>query len=388
MKLGFELQKTSKKSRARAGILHTAHGPIETPFFMPIATKAAVKGLTIGEVQSAGAQITLSNTYHLLLQPGMAIMKKFAGLHKFMNTTLPILTDSGGFQIFSLGHMRQLRADGVEFRSHINGDKHLLTPKKVIDIQTILGSDIMMVLDYFPGYPATRKEAEHSVATTTRWAQMAKEYKKKLENRNKKLRNQLLFAIVQGSTFKDLRLQSAKELIAIGDGFSTKGGPASGWDGYAVGGLAVGEPALEMYKVLDYIVPVLPVDKARYLMGVGYPENIVEAVKRGIDMFDCVIPTREARHGRLFLWSAQGRNNLTGKFYTTINIRNSQFKTDTKSVDKLCSCALCVDYTRGYLYHLFKTDEMLGLRLATIHNITFYLELMARLRRNVTKGIF
>ncbi len=373
MKLGFELQKVSKKSRARAGILHTAHGPVETPFFMPIATKAAIKGLTVAEVKEAGAQITLSNTYHLLLQPGMVIMKKFGGLHKFMHTDLPILTDSGGFQIFSLGHMKKLLPHGVEFRSHINGDKYLLTPEKAIDIQTTLGSDMMMVLDYFPGYPATRKHAEQSVERTTRWAKVCLEHKKKVGSRNKKVGKQLLFAIVQGSTFKDLRLQSAKELTAMN------------FDGYAVGGLAVGEPAKEMYKVLDYITDELPTDKSRYLMGVGYPDNIVEAVKRGIDMFDCVIPTREARHGRLFLWSASGRKSLKGKFFTTINIRNSQFKTDAKAIDSACDCPLCTDYTRGYLYHLFKTDEMLGLRLATLHNLRFYLQLMARLRVAIQK---
>jgi queuine tRNA-ribosyltransferase len=252
-----------------------------------------------------------------------------------------------------------------------------------------MGTDMLMVLDYFPGYPATRDEAEHSVATTTRWARICLEYKKKVERRNKKLGpasrrqatasrggKQLLFAIVQGSTFKDLRLQSAKELTAMD------------FDGYAVGGLAVGEPAQEMYKVLDYIVQELPTDKAHYLMGVGYPDNIVEGVKRGIDMFDCVIPTREARHGRLFLWSAAGRKSLNGKFFTTINIRNSKFKTDSKPVDSACDCQLCMNYTRGYLYHLFKTEEMLGLRLATIHNLRFYLTLMARIRKDITAGKF
>ncbi len=371
MKLGYKLQTKSKLSRARAGVLYTGHGPVETPFFMPIATKAAIKGLTVEEVKACGAQITLSNTYHLLLQPGMTLMKRFGGLHQFMHTKLPILTDSGGFQIFSLGHMKKLLPHGVEFRSHINGDKHLLTPQKAIDIQTTLGSDIMMVLDYFPGYPATRKHAEQSVERTTRWAKICWEYKKKLETRNSKLKKQLLFAIVQGSTFKDLRLRSAKELTAMD------------FNGYAVGGLAVGEPAPEMYKVLDYITDELPSDKARYLMGVGYPDNIVEAVKRGIDMFDCVIPTREARHGRLFLWSAKGQSTLKGKFYTTINIRNSKFRTDQKPVDPMCDCTLCHNYTRGYLYHLFKTDEMLGLRLATIHNLRFYLRLMQLIRQAI-----
>ncbi len=375
MSLGYKLQTKSKLSRARAGVLYTGHGPVETPFFMPIATKAAIKGLTVEEVKACGAQITLSNTYHLLLQPGMTLMKRFGGLHQFMHTKLPILTDSGGFQIFSLGHMKKLLPHGVEFRSHINGDKHLLTPQKAIDIQTTLGSDIMMVLDYFPGYPATRKHAEQSVERTTRWARICLEYKKKNEElRNKNSKKQLLFAIVQGSTFKDLRLRSAKELTALD------------FDGYAVGGLAVGEPAAEMYKVLDYITDELPSDKARYLMGVGYPDNIVEAVKRGIDMFDCVIPTREARHGRLFLWSAKGQPTLKGKFYTTINIRNSKFRTDQKPVDPLCDCTLCQNYTRGYLYHLFKTDEMLGLRLATVHNLRFYLRLMQLIRQAIKAG--
>ncbi|MFH0874207.1 MAG: tRNA guanosine(34) transglycosylase Tgt [Candidatus Komeilibacteria bacterium] len=380
----FVVRKISQKSRARAGILTTAHGDIQTPAFMAIATQGAVKGLTVPEVKTLGADIILSNTYHQYLQPGVAVIKKFGGLHKFMNCDLPILTDSGGFQIFSLANIARVKRDGVEFRSHIDGSKHFLTPSKSIDIQMALGSDIMMVLDLFPGYPATRKKAKQSVETTTRWAEESLKRRKEKGERRKGA-EQMLFAIVQGSTFKDLRLQSVKELTAMD--FSAKGGPALGWDGYAVGGLAVGEPAKKMYQALDWVVPHLPADKPRYLMGVGYPENIVEAVKRGIDMFDCVIPTREARHGRLFIWSSKGRLTLKGDFYSTINIRNSAFRTDKKSVDKNCDCLLCKEYSRGYLHHLFKTNEMLGMRLATIHNLRFYLQLMSELRQAIKKQI-
>ncbi len=384
MKLGFELKKVSKKSRARAGVLHTAHGSVQTPFFLPIATKAAIKGLEVSDVTKLGAEMILSNTYHLYLQPGVKILQKFGGLHKFMQSSVPILTDSGGFQIFSLGHMAKLTDDGVIFRSHLNGDLHTLTPKKAMEIQAIIGSDVMMVLDYFPGYPATRKQAKRSIDLTKRWATLCQEHKKKLEKRNKKVGKQLLFAIVQGSTFEDLRLQSAKDLAAMK------------FDGYAVGGLAVGEPAKEMYKVLDYIVPALPAEKIHYLMGVGYPDNIVEAVKRGIDMFDCVIPTREARHGRLFYYSAhrrdKSRSRLTrrpvptsgfrGRFWSSINIRSFKFKNDISPVNQ----TTLKNYSKAYLHHLFRSNEMLGLRLASLHNLEFYQQLMMDIRLNIKKG--
>ncbi|OGY92472.1 MAG: hypothetical protein A3B31_01150 [Candidatus Komeilibacteria bacterium RIFCSPLOWO2_01_FULL_53_11] len=388
--MSFKLLKTSKKSRARTGILTTAHGAIRTPFFMPIATKGAVKGLEAHEVADLGAEIILSNTYHLYLQPGLSVLKKYGGVRNFMKATLPILTDSGGFQIFSLSKLRLVDEHGVTFRSHIDGSKHRLTPKKAIAIQAALGSDIMMVLDYFPGYPATEKQTAEAVRLTTAWAKQCFEYKKVLSKKYTAVRKQMLFGIVQGSTFRELRKRSASELTALP------------FNGYAIGGLAVGEPAAEMYKVLDHTVPLLPTDKPRYLMGVGYPEQIVEAVKRGIDMFDCVIPTREGRHGRLFVWKRKDKNPLAlalshprklplGKgegegvrtFYDTLNIRNSEFRSDTRPVDPSCDCQLCKNYSRAFLYQMFKTEDWLGPRLATIHNLRFYLVLMERVRSGI-----
>ncbi|MBI4090406.1 MAG: tRNA guanosine(34) transglycosylase Tgt [Candidatus Komeilibacteria bacterium] len=407
----FKIKVKSKKSAARTGVLRTAHGVVHTPFFMPIATKGAVKGLEAHEVADLGAEIILSNTYHLYLQPGLAVLKKYGGLHKFMRATLPILTDSGGFQVFSLSKLRVVDEHGVTFRSHIDGSKHRLTPKKSIAIQAALGSDIMMALDYFPGYPATEKQTKEAVRLTTLWAKHCFEYKKQLSKKYAAVRRQLLFGIVQGSTYRELRRQSAKELIEIDREFSATplrhhlsrkaSGGEGGFGGYAIGGLAVGEPAAEMYKVLDYTVPLLPADKPRYLMGVGYPEQIVEAVKHGIDMFDCVIPTREGRHGRLFVWSPssrpshrrveRSRGTKTGslgfarddRFYETVNIRNSEFKSDTKPVDPSCDCQLCKNYSRAFLYQMFKTEDWLGPRLATMHNLRFYLTLMGYLRAEI-----
>ena len=374
MKIGFELRKTSKKSQARFGVLRTSHGVIETPFFLPVATKAAVRGLEISELKDFGYQAILSNTYHNLLQPGSKVINKFGGLHKFMNCDLPILTDSGGFQIFSLEHLTKLTDKGVHFRSPIDGAKHYLTPEKAIDIQAALGSDIMMVLDNFPGYPATRQKAKAAVELTLKWAKKCLERKIKIEARGTRhgARGQMLFAIVQGSTFKDLRLQSARDLVKL---------PFSG---FAIGGLAVGEPADKMYKVLDYVVPELPADKAHYLMGVGYPENIVQAVKRGIDMFDCVIPTREARHGRLFYWNrkTEDGSRMSGKnFYKTINIRSAKFKADKSPISPGSP------YSKAYLHHLFKTNEMLGMRLATQCNLAFYSSLLSVIRKDIRSSL-
>lgn len=394
-KIGFDLQHQSWKSLARVGLLHTSHGTASTPFFMPIATKAAVKNLTVDEVKDLGAEIVLSNTYHLFVQPGLAVIKKFGGLHRFMKSPLPILTDSGGFQIFSLAKLRKLDDQGVTFRSDHNGSEHRLTPEGAVDIQVALGSDIMMVLDHFPGYPASRKTTAAAVERTSRWARRCLEHKQKLDAKRPTVKKQLLFAIVQGSVYKDLRLKSVRDLAALD------------FPGFAIGGLAVGEPMPKMYKVLDYVVPELPANKPRYLMGVGYPENIVEAVKRGIDMFDCVIPTREGRHGRLFIWSSSSRptsrrrgvegsrGRIRGpldlargdRFYQTINIRNGKFKSDTKPVDPACDCPLCYNYSRAYLHHLFKTQEPLGQRLATMHNLKFYMFLMERVRSAILKGL-
>ena len=369
---GYTLQSKSKKSRARVGVLQTMHGNVATPFFLPIATKASVKGVEAHEVVTLGAEMLLANTYHLFLQPGLKIIQKFGGMHDFMKSSVPILTDSGGFQVFSLKGLRKLDADGVTFQSHLDGTNHRLTPQKVIDIQATLGSDVMMVLDYFPGFPAKEKEALRAVKLTSAWAAISRAYKKQQEKKNKLLKKQMMFAIVQGSTFRKLREQSARELIAMN------------FDGYAVGGLAVGEPAQEMYKVLKYTVPLLPEDKPRYLMGVGYPENIVEAVKRGIDMFDCVIPTREGRHGRLFIWKNQ---SLKRDFYDRLQIERSEFKADKRPVDKTCDCPLCTNYSRAYLNHLFKTKDYLGQRLATLHNLRFYMLLMERIKESIISGL-
>jgi queuine tRNA-ribosyltransferase len=365
----FKLLKKSNKSQARLGVLTTVHGQIRTPFFMPIATKAAVKSLTAQDVKDLGAEIILSNTYHNYLRPGLGIIKKFGGLHRFMNTNLPILTDSGGYQVFSLAKLRKIKDYNIEFQSHLDGAKHVLNPKKVIDIQVALGSDIIMVLDECVGLPTTRAKALEALERTNLWAKMAWDYKKKLDQKSKIIKKQLLFAIVQGADFKDLRLRSAKELTALN------------WDGLAIGGLAVGESNATMYKVLDYTVPVLPESKPRYLMGVGYPENIVEAVKRGVDAFDCVIPTREARHGKLYLRKKQG----FGKgFSETINIINAKFRADKTPLNQ----GSLKNYSRAYLHHLFRDNDPLALRLATINNLEFYLHLMAEIRQAITQGKF
>lgn len=359
--MAFKLIKKSKKSQARLGKLKTAHGVLTTPFFMPIATKAAVKNLTTAEIKDLGSPILLSNTYHLYLTPGMEVMKAAGGLHKFMDWPGAILTDSGGFQVFSLSKIRKILPSGVEFRSHLDGSKHLLTPKKVLEIQQIIGSDIAMILDVCPPSTASHEEVGEAVKITTKWAKMAEK-----EIAKAKFGKQLHFAIIQGGVYQDLRLKSLAELAKLD------------FDGYAVGGLAVGETNEEMYQVLDYLAPAMPADKPRYLMGVGTPENIIEAVKRGVDMFDCVIPTREARHGRLYL--RRGRNLE----YETINITNSKFKTDFSPIND----SNLKHYSKAYLHHLFKTGEPLAMRLATLNNLDFYLRLMESLRASIKAGRF
>jgi queuine tRNA-ribosyltransferase len=384
----FKLIKKSTKSQARLGVLNTAHGKIDTPFFMPIATKAAIKTLTAAEVKELGAQIILSNTYHNYLQPGIEIIKKFGGLHNFMQTDLPILTDSGGYQVFSLSNLRKIKGDDIEFSSHLDGSKHILNPKKVIDIQVALGSDIIMVLDECVGLPSSVKDITQALERTTRWAGQALAYKKKLNAKSAKIKKQLLFAIVQGGDNKKLRLCSVQELLALERAVKLT------WDGLAIGGLAVGETNKTMYEVLDYTLPMLPANKPRYLMGVGYPENIIEAVKRGVDMFDCVIPTREARHGRLYVLKNKYPTVITrskatkqstsyglprfarNDWYEVINITNSKFKADKTPINN----TNLKNYSRAYLHHLFKTQESLGLRLATLNNLEFYLTLMADIR--------
>jgi queuine tRNA-ribosyltransferase len=362
----FKILKTSKKSRARLGKLKLAHGIVQTPFFMPIATKASVKTLDSAEVENLGAEIILSNTYHLLLRPGMEIMKKAGGLHKFMNWPRAILTDSGGYQIFSLAKQRKITEDGAIFRSHIDGRQFTLTPELALEIQKNIGSDIAMILDVCAPYPASRKEVEEAVRLTTLWAKRSKKHP---------LRKQLMFGIVQGGVHKDLRLKSAEDLVNLN------------FDGYAVGGLAVGEPRKKMYKILDYVVPELPKEKPHYLMGVGQPEEIVEAVRRGIDMFDCVLPTRNARHGLIYIFKGK-KDNFGQGFYETLHITNEKHKKDFSPLDKNCSCPTCKNYTRAYIRHLFIAGEPLGLRLATIHNVHFYLELMRKIRTAIRKGKF
>ncbi|TAN57983.1 tRNA guanosine(34) transglycosylase Tgt [Patescibacteria group bacterium] len=377
--MSFKLLRKSKNSRARRGVLKTAHGEIQTPFFMPIATKGSIKALDSSDIKNLGAEIILSNTYHLYLRPGIKVLQKFGGLHKFMNWPGPILTDSGGFQVFSLGARMEekngsdswvrLSERGVEFRSHIDGAKHILAPEKAIQIQAAIGSDIMMVLDECPSALATPEYLKDSLELTTRWAKRCKDKKEKLSRKNKKLSKSLLFAIVQGGTNSKLRAISARQLINVG------------FDGYALGGLAVGEPVKAMLKTLDTTVPNLPENKPRYLMGVGYPEQIAEAVKRGIDMFDCVLPTRNARHGVIF---ADLKVSKTLKVsYNIIRIKQTKYAKDTKPLDSSCQCPTCQNYSRGYLRHLFSAQEPLSLRLATIHNVNFYLELMRQIRNNL-----
>lgn len=368
--MSFKLLKTSKQSLARLGKLKTAHGTLSTPFFMPIATKAAVKNLTAEDIRKLNSGIVLSNTYHLYLTPGMEIMKQAGGLHRFMDWRGAILTDSGGFQVFSLSKIRKILPGGVEFRSHLDGSKHLLTPKKVLEIQAIIGSDIAMILDVCPPSTATHREVEQAVETTTKWAKLAKTEIVKSRKLKIQRNKQLTFAIVQGGIYQDLREQSLKDLIKLD------------FDGYAVGGLAVGESNDQMYEVLDYLAPKMPIKKPRYLMGVGTPENIVAAVKRGIDMFDCVIPTREARHGRLYFWKHPSNLGISADFYETANLTNAKYKTDFSPINN----TNLKMFTKAYLHHLFKTGEPLAMRLATLNNLEFYLRLMEQLRNQIKKG--
>jgi queuine tRNA-ribosyltransferase len=363
----FKLVKQSKKSQARLGKLATAHGEIITPFFMSIATKGAVKNLTSEELKCLGASIILSNTYHLYLTPGLKVLKAAGGLHQLMNWPGLILTDSGGFQVFSLSKIRKILPGGVEFCSHLDGSKHFLTPKKVLQIQKIIGSDVAMILDVCPPSTASKKEVASAVEITTKWAKQAK---KVASDHRIVGHKQLIFAIIQGGIYQDLRLKSLTDLVKLD------------FDGYAIGGLAVGESNMEMYKVLDYLCPPMPKNKPRYLMGVGTPENILEAVKRGVDMFDCVIPTREARHGRLYLAKSQ-RLLVSGKSsHRTINITNAKFAKDFSPINS----TNLKHYSKAYLHHLFKTSEPLGMRLATLNNLDFYLRLMSAIRDSIKTG--
>ncbi len=379
----MKIIKRSLVSRARKGMIQSLHGQIRTPVFMPIATYGAVKAVEADTMKSLGAEIILSNTYHLWIRPGLQVLRKTKGLHKFMNWNGPLLTDSGGFQVFSLAPMRSLSAEGVTFRSPKDGKKHFLSPKEAIKIQKIIGSDIMMVLDHCPGYPSSQEAILKAVETTTEWAKQSLTYFQKSFPLSSSPRP-LLFGIIQGSIYPLLRRKSAKEITALP------------FDGYAIGGVAVGEPRKYFRKAVREVMPFLPESKPRYLMGLGKPEEIVEAVREGIDMFDCVIPTRNARHGLLYLarnqkfysfclWKDKGleaafREKL---FYKTLNIHRSRFAQDLRAIDPLCDCSTCKHFSRAYLHHLFRVKETLFYRLLTIHNLHFYFSLMKNIRNGI-----
>lgn len=337
---------------ARIGKIITAHGEINTPAFMPVGTQATVKAMMPESVAATGAEIILGNTYHLMLRPGAERIHKLGGLHKFMNWHNPILTDSGGFQVMSLAELRKVEENGVTFRSHIDGELVTLTPERSIEIQHLLGSDITMIFDECTAYPATYEEAKKSMELSLRWAERSKKAFKERQG-------YALFGIVQGGIYKDLRTASAKALIDIG------------FDGYAIGGLAVGEGQELMLEMLDHTVPLLPENKPRYLMGVGKPDDIIEAVKRGIDMFDCVLPTRSGRNGQAF--TSKG----------AINIRNALYAESEGPLDSSCSCPTCKDYTAAYIHHLVKSNEILGSMLMTWHNLHYYQQLMLSLRDKI-----
>ncbi len=358
----FKINHQSKNSSARTGILKTAHGSIETPFFMPIATYGAVKTQSSEEIKSLPSQILLSNTYHLYIRPGTRILEQAGGLHKFMNWNGIILTDSGGYQVYSLKGMRKINSDGVTFQSHLDGSKHYFSPEKVIDIQRIIGSDIMMMLDVCPPGDANQKKWIDALQHTTNWAKRAKKYFDQTESLYGY--EQIISPIVQGGTDLKLRKQSALELMELN------------CDMHAIGGLAVGEPKEEMLKVVNYLDSILPKEKPRYLMGVGTPADLVESVLNGVDMFDCVIPTRNARNSQLF--------SFDGK----INIRNAKYADDFLPIDKNNFSPISSKYSKAYLHHLFKTNEILGLRIATEHNLKFYIHLMKLIRYNIQSDSF
>ncbi|MFH0731828.1 MAG: tRNA guanosine(34) transglycosylase Tgt [Candidatus Omnitrophota bacterium] len=356
----FKLIKKEKNTKARVGKIITAHGEIDTPNFAPVATGGAIKTLTASEVKDAGVQFILSNAYHLYLKPGKEVIQKAGGLHNFMNWKGPIITDSGGFQVFSLAPLRKIKADGVEFQSHIDGSRHFFTPESIIEFQQVLGSDIMMVLDECVEYPATRDYTEQSLKLTTDWARRSKAF---FSIHNTQY-SQQVYSIVQGGTYPDLRKQAVEQLLDID------------FDGYAIGGLSVGEPRDCMYEIINICASLLPEDKTKYLMGVGMPQDIFEAIENGIDIFDCVVPTRNGRNGTAF--------TSEGKFI----IRNAAHSNDQKPLDKNCSCPCCKNYTRSYIRHLFSIDEILGLRLLSLHNIYYYAKLLRNIREAILSDSF
>jgi queuine tRNA-ribosyltransferase len=360
MNFSFEVSKTDPRG-ARRGRLTTPHGTVETPFFMPVGTQATVKGLTQEALEELGAEIILANTYHLFLRPGHELVRKLGGLHQFMSWPRAILTDSGGFQVFSLSELRKVTDEGVRFRSHLDGSEHLLTPEKAVEIQLALGSDIAMVLDECIETPAPRDKAEAALKRTTEWAVRASSYYLECARRNGNL-PQWQFGIVQGATFADLRRESAKQLLDLD------------FPGYAVGGLAVGEPHEITCEMTAEATALLPKDRLRYLMGVGRPEQIADYVALGIDMMDCVLPTRAARHACLY--TSEGR----------VLIKNARYAADQRPIDPNCSCSVCRRYSRAYLRHLFAAGELTAAILATHHNVHFYLDIMRQIREAIEFG--
>lgn len=355
--MNFKLKNTSKFSHARRGELYTAHGVVQTPVFMPVGTAATVKAMRPDDLKRCNVQIILGNTYHLMLRPGADLIARLGGLHKFMNWSLPILTDSGGFQVMSLSGIRKINDQGVEFSSHLDGSKYLLTPESSMEIQYQLGSDITMVFDECISYPAQFEEANLAMERSLKWALRSK-------NSFIKRDGYSLFAIIQGGVYEDLRRISAQESVKIG------------FDGYAIGGLAVGEGQELMFQTLDFTIPFLPENQPRYLMGVGKPSDIIGAVARGIDMFDCVIPTRSGRNGQAFVR------------FGTINIRNARYAEDLRPLDEECSCNSCVNHSRAYIHHLVKSGEILGSMLMTEHNIHYYQDLMLDIRKAIEENNF
>lgn len=355
--LTYKLIKKDSKTKARRGEITTPHGVIQTPVFMPVGTAAAVKAMRPEQVEELGAEIILSNTYHLYLRPGHEIVREAGGLHKFMNWNKPILTDSGGFQVFSLGDLRKITEEGVEFRSFIDGSKHMLTPEKSIEIQNALGSDIIMAFDECAPYPAGREYVKNSLERTTRWLKRCKEAHKDTER-------QALFGIMQGGMYPDLRKQSAEEITQFD------------LPGYAIGGLSVGEPKEEMCEILDYIDEWLPENKPRYLMGVGTPDYLFEGVERGVDMFDCVLPTRIARNGTAM--TSRG----------VVNIKNARYERDFTPLDHECDCYTCRNYSRAYLRHMFKSNEIMSSMLLSEHNLHFLVNTMKNMRKAIEEDRF
>ena len=381
MQKTFELLATDRHSKARRGRLTSAHGEIDTPAFMPVGTQGSVKGVSPRELRELHAQIVLGNTYHLFVRPGLDVIKHFGGLHNFMNWNGPILTDSGGYQIFSLAKLRKITEEGVEFQNHIDGTRAFISPEIAMEIQLLLGSDIAMALDECVPYPCEYDYAAQSAEMTTRWAKRCKEWKEKNAERstlnaqrptskagsiNYQLStiNQLLFGIVQGGSFEDLRKQSAQAIVDLD------------FNGYAIGGVSVGEPEDEMMRAVEWAEPLLPGNKPRYAMGLGTPPQLLELIARGLDMFDCVLPTRLARNGTAF--------TATG----TVNLKNAEFILDKNPIEENCMCDACHQFSRGYIRHLIKAEEILGLRLITLHNLHFYLNLMNQARAEIEKGTF